>query len=102
MTFRHSLGVLAQGTRGADPINYPTIRSAEKVGASCEARKLVEGLDLDDAGPMIATDPEYRPLGGAIHEHTPDIGRARQQVVDHLASRGVDPGDLIGQHRAGP
>src|SRR5262249_11930088 len=58
--------------------------------------------DLDNAGAMVAADPEHGPLGGAIHEYTPDIGGARQQIVDHLAGRGTETRDLVGEHRAGP
>src|SRR5439155_373659 len=40
--------------------------------------------------------------GRVVHVHAPDVGRARQQVVDRLSRPGVEPRHLVGDHRAGP
>src|SRR5215471_21203340 len=82
----------------APPIDYPTIRALGKNGARARRQgpafdiaRLVERLHLEDGGAMVAADPEYRPLAGAIHEHAPDIGRARQEIVHDLPRGGVEP-----------
>src|SRR5262249_59617256 len=67
-------------------------------GPAFDLARLVEWLHLDDGGAMVAADPEHRPLAGAIHEHAPDISRARQQIIHDLSAGGVEPGYLVGQH----
>src|SRR5215471_8905409 len=65
------------------------VRGAQ--GPAFDIARLVERLHLEDGGAMVAADPEYRPLAGAIHEHAPDIGRARQEIVHDLPRGGVEP-----------
>src|SRR5262249_46900907 len=96
-------------TRGAPSTTLPSA-PLEKMGpvragalaAGVDLTPLIERLYFDDGGAMVAADPERRPLGGAVHEHAPDIGRARQQIVHDLPCGGVETGRLVGQHRAGP
>src|SRR5262245_27632204 len=96
-------------TRGAPSTILPSV-PLEKMGpvragaraAGVDLTPLIERLHFDDGGAMVAADPERRPLGEAVHEYAPDIGRARQQIVHDLPRGGVEPGHLVGQHRAGP
>ena len=69
-------------------INYPVSATGVEL-----RRRLVKRLDLDDAGAVVAADPEHRPLARTIHEYPPYIGRARQQVIDDFARGGVDTCD---------
>src|SRR6266508_7007665 len=62
----------------------------------------VQRLELDDRGAVVGADPERYRRGRIVDEHAADVGRARQQVFDHLAGLGVEPRDLVGNHRAGP
>src|SRR5262249_52105128 len=46
--------------------------------------RLVERLELDDRRAVVAADPERHRRGRVVDEHAPDVGLARQQVIDHL------------------
>src|SRR6266511_6248451 len=70
--------------------------AAARRPADFDLARLIERLHLDDGGAMVAADPEYRPLGGAIYEHAPDIGGARQEIVHDLPRGGVEPRHLVG------
>src|SRR5260370_13554210 len=63
---------------------------------------LFQRLNLDDRRAVIAAGPEGDGRRGIVDEHPPYIGGARQQIVDRLPGPGVEPRDLIAQHRAGP
>src|SRR5260370_2848702 len=63
---------------------------------------LFQRLNLDDRRAVIAAGPEGDRRRGIVDEHPPYIGGARQQIVDRLPGPGVEPRDLIAQHRAGP
>src|SRR5260370_5358786 len=63
---------------------------------------LFQRLNLDDRRAVIAAGPEGDRRRGIVDEHAPYIGGARQQIVDRLPGFGVEPRDLIAQHRAGP
>src|SRR5260370_14865946 len=63
---------------------------------------LLQRLDLDDRGAVVAAGPEGDRRRGIVDEHPPYIGGARQQIIDRLPGFGVEPRDLIAQHRAGP
>src|SRR5262249_60047252 len=90
-------------TRGATPSTILPSAPLQKMGPVRGGAKapdfdlavLIERLHLDDGGAVVAADPENRPLGGAIHEHAPDIGRARQQIVHDLPRGGVEPRPLV-------
>src|ERR1700730_13748757 len=76
----------------AEPANFPDLASLTSF----------QRLDLDYRGAVIAAGPEGDRRGGIVDEHAPDIGAARQQIVDAFAGHGVEPRDLVAQHRAGP
>src|SRR6202035_3983211 len=67
-----------------------------------ESSDLLQRFDLDDRGAVVVADPERDGCGGIVDEHPPDIGTARQEIVDRRAGGRIEPGDLIAQHRAGP
>src|ERR1700716_4034386 len=57
---------------------------------SSEAARLVERLDLDDRGTVVAADPEHGPRPGLYDEDAPDVGRARQEILGDLAGLYVE------------
>src|SRR5262245_21749352 len=64
--------------------------------------RLVQRFQLYDRRAVIAADPERHRRGRVVDEHPPDVGLARQQIVDHLPRLRVDPRHLVGDHRARP
>src|ERR1700761_4911315 len=65
-------------------------------------RALLQRFDLHDRSAVVVADPEADRRGGIVDKDAPDIGAARQQIVDRLTGRRIEPRHLIAQHRAGP
>ena len=63
--------------------------------------KSVQRFDFDDGGAVIAADPEADRIRAVVDENPPDVGRARQQIIDHFAGSGVQPRLLVRHHRRG-
>src|SRR5580692_7694341 len=54
-------------------------------------RPSLQRLDLHDRGAMVAADPQHRARAGLVDEHAPDVGRARQQVLDDPVGLRIEP-----------
>src|SRR6185503_10530553 len=82
---------------------HPNAGSERAVVESATARReLLERLDLDDRGAVVAADPERAGTLRVVHVDTADVGRARQHVFGVLAALDVEARHAVGQHRAGP
>ena len=60
------------------------------------------GSTLTMEAPSIAAHPEAHRRRRIVDEDPADIGRARQQIIDHFARFGIQPRHLVGHHRSGP
>src|SRR5258708_24083037 len=69
---------------------------------SHHALALLQRLELDDRCAVVAAGPEGDRRRGIVDKDAPDIGGARQEVVDRFAGFGVEPRYLVAQHRTGP
>src|SRR3981081_1245576 len=76
--------------------------ASDASSASMVSRRSIQWFDFDDLRAMIASGPESERRCGVIHENSPDVGRARQQIINHLAGSGVQTRHLVRNHRAGP
>src|SRR5262245_33000200 len=63
---------------------------------------LIQRLELDDRGAVVAADPERDRRRGVVDNDAADVGRVRQKIFDELPSLGIESRDAIAQHRAGP
>src|SRR3954471_18401445 len=88
------------------PITLAMIRDGRVMRSRCSRLSLDDAsfqrFELDDRRAVVAADPERDRRGRTVDEHPPDVGGARQQVVDRFAGLGVEPRDLVAQHRTGP
>src|SRR3954469_3552678 len=67
-----------------------------------KCRNSILRLDLDDRGAVVVADPEHVTRAAFVDKDAADIGRARQQILSHLAALGVEPRHQVGEHRPGP
>jgi hypothetical protein len=77
-------------------------RSDSKLAKANPPVSSLQRLDFNDGRAVVASHPEADRRRAVVNEDPPDVGRARQQVIDHLAGSGVQPRDLVRYHRPGP
>src|SRR6266550_7451462 len=69
---------------------------------SCSRGSSVQRFDFKDGSAVVAAYPEADWRRAVIDEDPPDVGRTRQQIIDHFAGFGVEPRHLVCDHRPGP
>src|SRR6266478_3910646 len=69
----------------AELVAVPGLQRITWCCAAPGTRALVERLDLDDGGAVVAADPEHGPAAGFVDEDPPDVGALGQQILRDLA-----------------
>src|SRR5689334_15979368 len=94
---------LSEAKSGPEPAGFTCAVPASRF-TQCGLRAVpsLQRLDLHDRGAVVAADPEDGPRARLVDEHPPDVGRARQQVLDDPIGPGIEPRHPVVEHRARP
>src|SRR5262245_30250900 len=74
-----------------DLLRFARKSTSPRRGEVEQAARLIQRLELDDRGAVVAADPKRDRRGGVVNEHPADVGGARQQIIDDFAGRRIEP-----------
>ena len=63
---------------------------------------LVQRLQLEDRGTVIAAHPEGDGRRRVVNEYSTDVSLPGKKIIGELTGLGIEPGHAIGPHGAGP
>src|SRR5712671_2892502 len=73
-----------------------------RLSAPSASERLIQRLQLDEGGAVVAAGPEGDRGGRVVDEHGAHVGLMRQLIFDALARVRIEPHGAIRMHAAGP